>query len=140
MLPSSCSVCPLSSSLVLGSYLSRIGRIENPSCSDCRHLSQDSFHLILRCPAMDSLRRSLFGDSLSLYDLCQDRGELPSFWGSMVFRHVPIPLKRSCNSNNNMMYSVLRTLTNNEYMKSNAKPFKQKVKIWKFRITSEYLC
>ena len=53
-------------SLLLGSYLSRIGRIENPSCSACGHSSQDTFHLILHCPATDSLRRSLFGDSLSL--------------------------------------------------------------------------
>ena len=29
----------------------------------------DTSHLILHCPATDSLRRSLFGDSLSLYDL-----------------------------------------------------------------------
>ena len=55
--------------LLLGSYLSRIGRIENPSCSACGHSSQDTSHLILHCPATDSLRRSLFGDSLSLYDL-----------------------------------------------------------------------
>ena len=56
-------------SLLLGSYLSRIGRIENPSCSACGHSSQHVSHLILHCPATDSLRRSLFGDSLSLYDL-----------------------------------------------------------------------
>ena len=56
-------------SLLLGSYLSRIGRIENPSCGACGHSSQDTSHLILHCPATDSLRRSLFGDSLSLYDL-----------------------------------------------------------------------
>ena len=56
-------------SLLLGSYLYRIGRIENPSCSSCGHSSQDTSHVILHCPAMDSLRRSLFGDSLSLYDL-----------------------------------------------------------------------
>ena len=56
-------------SLLLGSYLSRIGRIENPSCSACGHSSQDISHLILHCPATDPLRRSLFGDSLSLYDL-----------------------------------------------------------------------
>ena len=56
-------------SLLFGSYLSRIGRIENPSCSACGHLSQDTSHLIVHCPATDSLRRSLFGDSLSLYDL-----------------------------------------------------------------------
>ena len=47
-------------SLLLGSYLSRIGRIENSSCSACRHSSQDISHLILHCPATDSLRRSLF--------------------------------------------------------------------------------
>ena len=56
-------------SLLLSSYLSRIGRIENPFCSTCGHSSQDTIHLILHCPATDSLRRSLFGDSLSLYDL-----------------------------------------------------------------------
>ena len=56
-------------SLLLGSYLSRIGEIENPSCSACGHSSQDTSHLILHCPATDSVRRSLFGDSLSLYDL-----------------------------------------------------------------------
>ena len=55
--------------LLLGSYLSRIGRIENPSCSAGEHSSQDTSHLILHCPATDSLCCSLFGDSLSLYDL-----------------------------------------------------------------------
>ena len=55
-------------SLLLGSYHSRIGRIENSSCSACGHSSQDTSHLILHCPATDSLCRSLFGDSLSLYD------------------------------------------------------------------------
>ena len=56
-------------SLLLGSYLSRIGRIENPPSSACGHSSQDTSHLILHCPATDSLRHSLFGDSRSLYDL-----------------------------------------------------------------------
>ena len=56
-------------SLLLGSHLSRIGRIENPSCRACGHSSQDTSCLILHCPATDSLRCSLFGDSLSLYDL-----------------------------------------------------------------------
>ena len=56
-------------SLLLGSYVSRTGRIENPSCSACGHSSQDISDLILHCPGTDSLCRSLFGDSLSLYDL-----------------------------------------------------------------------
>ena len=53
-------------SLLLTSDLSRIGRIKNPSCSTCGHSSQDIFHLILHFPAMDSLPRLLFGDSISL--------------------------------------------------------------------------
>ena len=70
-----CARCVLSlprcngHSLLFSSYLSRIGRIENSSCSACGHSSQDTSHLILQCPATDSLRCSLFGDSLSLYDL-----------------------------------------------------------------------
>ena len=56
-------------SLLLGSYLSRIGRTENPSCSASGHSPQDTSNLILHCPATDSLGRSLFGDSLSLYEL-----------------------------------------------------------------------
>ena len=55
--------------LLLGFHLSRIGIIENPSCSACGHSSQDTSHLILHCPGTDSLRRSVFGDCLSLYDL-----------------------------------------------------------------------
>ena len=56
-------------SLLLSSYLSRIGRIWNPFCSAYGHSSQDTSHLILHCPATDSFPRSLFGDSHSLYDL-----------------------------------------------------------------------
>ena len=56
-------------SLLLSFYLSRIGRIENPSCSACGHPSQDTTHLILHCPAKDSLRHPLFGSFLSLCDL-----------------------------------------------------------------------
>ena len=62
-------LCCNEHSLRLGSYLSRIGKIENPSCSTCGHSSQDISHLILHCPATDSLQRSLFGNSLSIYDL-----------------------------------------------------------------------
>ena len=73
-------------SLLLGSYLSRIGRIENPSCSACGHSSQDISHLILHCPATDSLA------TLCLFTTSgPDPGELPGFWGSMVFRQAPIP-------------------------------------------------
>ena len=86
-------------SLLLGSYLSRIGRIENPSCSACGHSSQDTSHLILHSPATDSLRRlfTISGPGLR---------ELPGFWGSMVFCNAPIPRKGSGNNNNNTRYTV----------------------------------
>ena len=82
---------------LLGSYSSRIERIENPSCSTCGHSSQDTTHLIWHCAATD------FCTAHSLATLClcttsgPDPGELPSFWGSMVFRHAPIPHKGSGN-------------------------------------------
>ena len=56
-------------SLLLSSYPFKIGRIKNPCCRACGHSSQDTSDLILHCPATDSLRRSLFGVFLSLYDL-----------------------------------------------------------------------
>ena len=62
-------LCCNGHSLLLGSYLSRIGRIENSSCSACGHSCQDTSHLIVHCLATDFLCHSLFGDSLSLYDL-----------------------------------------------------------------------
>ena len=67
-------LCCNGHSLLLGSYLTRIGRIENPSCSACGHSSQDTSHLILYCPTTDSLRCLLFGDCLSLYDLWSKPG------------------------------------------------------------------
>ena len=54
-------------SLLLCFNLSRIGRIENPSCSVCGHLSSHS--------ALSSY--GLFGDSLFL---STTSGELPGFW------------------------------------------------------------
>ena len=51
-------------SLVLNSYLSRIGRIDNPSCSVCGHSSLDSSHLVLHC-----LRSLCAAGSFCLYDL-----------------------------------------------------------------------
>ena len=75
-------------SLLLSSYLSRIGRIENPSCSACSNLTKNLSHLILHCPATDSSCHMLLCDCLSLYDLWYRLGEFPGFWGSMVFRHA----------------------------------------------------
>ena len=89
-------------SLLSGSYLSRIGRIENLSCSACGHSSQDTSHLILHCPAADSFRRSLFGDSLSLQPLIQTLGSFPAS-GAPWSSAMPPSLGRGrvINSNNN---------------------------------------
>ena len=82
-------------SLLLGSYLSRIGRIENPSCSACEHPSQDisfcTVQLRTLCAAHSLATLCLFTTS------CPGPGELPGFWGSMVSRHAPIPRKGSGN-------------------------------------------
>ena len=78
-------------SLLLGSYLSRIGRIKNPSCSDCGHSSQDTSHLILHCPASDSLRCSLFDDSLYFYELWSRPWEVARLLGLHGFPPCPHP-------------------------------------------------
>ena len=88
-------------SLLLGSYLSRIGRIENPSCSACGHSSQDTSYLILHCPATHTLRRSLFSDSLSLYNLCFRPWEVARLLELYVLPPCIHPSKESGNSNNN---------------------------------------
>ena len=86
-------------SLLLSSYLSRIGMIESPSCSTCEHLSQNTSHLILHSPATDSLRC----DSLSLHDLWSRP------WGvaRLLGLHAPILLKGSCNNNNRVISRFL---------------------------------
>ena len=56
-------------SLLLSFYIFRIGRIENPAGSAWGHLSQDPSHLIRHCTSTDCLHHSLFGNSLSLYNL-----------------------------------------------------------------------
>ena len=68
-------------SLLLNSCLSGIETIEIPSCSDSSHLT----HLILHCPANDTLRRSLYGDSFSLIDVWSRP------WGSSPTLGAPWP-------------------------------------------------
>ena len=53
-------------SFILNSDFCRIGWIENPSCSACDHLIQDTSHFILFCRATNSLRRLLFENSYNL--------------------------------------------------------------------------
>ena len=93
--------------LLLSSYLSGIGRIENPSCSACGFSSQDISHLILNCPASDSLRRSLF---VSLRPLFQALGSFPAS-GAPWSSAMPPSLGRGRvinNNNNNHLVLWLR--------------------------------
>ena len=102
-----CVLCRLrcnGHSLLLSSYLSRIGRIENSYCSACGCLSQDlSFH-----SALSSYR--LFAPlTLCLTTISgPGPGELPGFWGSMVFRHAPIPRKGSGNQQQQASWEDIR--------------------------------
>ena len=82
-------------SLLLSSYLSRIGRIENPLCSACEHPSKDTSCLILCCPVTDFLHRSLFGDSLSFYDLWSRLWGVSRLLGLHGLPPGPIPWKGS---------------------------------------------
>ena len=97
-------------SLLLGSYLSRIGRIENPSCSACGHSPQKP--LILFCTAQ--LRTLCTAHSLATLCLSMtsgpDPGELPGFWGSMVSRHATIPRKGSGNQQQQQKKSIIKRL------------------------------
>ena len=85
--------------LLLSSYLFRIGRILPAAPAETR----------LRTPLISFCivqLRTLCG-ARSLATIClfttsgPGPGELPGFWGSMVFRHAPIPRKESGNNNNN---------------------------------------
>ena len=98
-------LCCNGHSILLGSYLSRIGRIENPSCNVCGHSSQDTSYFILHCPATDSLCCSLFGDSLSLYDL-RSRP-----WGSMVSTMPPCPGRDQVINNSSIWFLFKKCVT-----------------------------
>ena len=84
-------LCCNGHSPLLSSYLTRIGRIDNSSCSACGHPSQDTSNRILHCPITDSSRRPLFGDSLSLYDLWSSPWGVPQILGLLGFLPCPHP-------------------------------------------------
>ena len=94
-------------SLLLSSYLSRIGRIENPSCSACGHSTRTP--LILFC----TVQIRTLSTAHSLATLCllatsgPDPGELLGFWGSMVFM--------GNNNNNNISLSKNKMELQNQY-------------------------
>ena len=69
--------------LLLGSYLSRIGRIENPSCSACGHPSQNISH-----PISHPSQLTLWRLSVSLRPLVQTLGSFPAS-GAPCFSALP---------------------------------------------------
>ena len=101
-------------SLLLSSYLSRIGRIENPSCSACG--TRPRTPLISFCTAQP--RTLCFARSMAIFCLCTTSGpspeEFPSFWGFMVFRRQPVPRKGSGNNNNNSKSEITDALLRNK--------------------------
>ena len=88
-------------SLPLSSYLTRIRRIENFSCSACEHPFQNTSYLILYCPATTSLLCSLFGDSLSLYDFWSRLWRVTRLLNLHGFPPCPLPIPRRSLGNNN---------------------------------------
>ena len=56
-------------SLLLASYLARIGRSTSSSCSACGDSTQDLRHILLDCSSLEPIRRAIFGSSLSPLDL-----------------------------------------------------------------------
>jgi len=78
-------------SLLLSSYLCRIRRKENFSCSACGHPLQDLTHLLLNCPAPEPSLALLFPFLISGLNL----GACPDCWVSVEFLHAPIPWKES---------------------------------------------
>ena len=112
-----CCLCCNGHSVLLDPYLFRIGRIDHPPCSACGHSSQDTSHLILHCPATDSLQCSLFGDSLSIYDLWSRPWGVAHFLGLHGHPPCPIPRKGSSNQQQHFFCKELSTRTTaNEVM------------------------
>ena len=87
-------------SIQMTSYLSRIGRIENPSCSACRHPSQDISHLIQHCPATDSAPLAVWRLFVSLRPLVQALGSCPAS-GAPWSSAIPPSLGKGLGNNNN---------------------------------------
>ena len=87
-------------SLLLSSYLFRVGRIENPFCSACG--TRPRTPLISFCTVQ--LRTLCVARSLAICYFSTTSGpgpgEFPSFWGLMVFCQQPIPRKGFGNNNN----------------------------------------
>jgi len=62
-------LCCHGHSFLLSSYLCRIKRKKNSSCSACGHSLQDLIHLLLDCPASEHLQHAIIGTTSSIFDL-----------------------------------------------------------------------
>ena len=97
-------------SLLLGSYLSRIGRTENPSGSACGHSSQDTFHLILPLSSYGLFAPlTLWRLSVSLRPLVQTLESCPAS-GAPWSSAMPPSLGRGRVTNNNNRKIVARAM------------------------------
>ena len=96
-------LCCNGHSLLLSSYFSTIGRIENlfAAPADIRPWTP----LISFCTVQ--LRTLCAAHSLATLCISTTSvpgpGKSPGFWGSMVLRHAPIPRKGQCNNNNSII-------------------------------------
>ena len=92
--------------LLFGSYLSRIGRIENTSSAPVDTRPRTS--LISFCTVqLRTLCAAHTLATLCLFTISgPDPGKLPGFWGSIVFRHAPIPWKGSGNQQQQQQLKV----------------------------------
>ena len=95
-------------SLLLGSYLSRISRIENPSCSARGHSNQDTSYFVLHCPATCSAPLTLWRLCVSVRPLVQTQESFPAS-GATWFPAMPPSLGRGwvINNNNNNMSNAI---------------------------------
>jgi len=78
-------------SLLLSSYLYRIKRKENSSCSTCGHPLQDLTHL--DCPESEPLRSAIFGTT-SIFDLWSRSWGMAQLLGLRGVSWCPHPSER----------------------------------------------
>jgi len=78
---------------LLSSYLCRIKRKENSSCSACGHPLQDLTHLFLDRPASKPLRRATFGTTSFIFDLWSRPWGVARLLGSRGVPPRPHPSK-----------------------------------------------
>ena len=82
-------------SLLLSSYLRRISRKENSTCSACGHPLQDLNHLLHDCPASKPFVNLSLAPLSPFLIYSPDLGVWPDCWVSAKFLRAPIPQKGS---------------------------------------------